>query len=250
MSQARAAIVTVTPFAQNCTLLWCDATERAVVVDPGGDLPRIRQAISETGVTVEKIWLTHGHIDHAGGAAELKEILGVPIEGPHRTDLFLLEGLEATGRSFGIAGARNVTTDRWLDEGDRLQVGDLLFDVLHCPGALAGKRGLFQCRAAFRRRGRRAFSRVGRPNRPSGRQPAAAHCIDQGQAAAAGRRRSVHLRTWADQHHRPRAGDEPVSSVTGQFPGAFRRAGSEIPLATLGQSFVSPGASAARDKTR
>jgi hydroxyacylglutathione hydrolase len=134
----RAAIVPVTPFQQNCTLIWSDATKRGAVVDPGGDLDLIEQAITSTGMTVEKILLTHGHIDHAGGAAELKERLGVPIEGPHRTDLFLLEHLADTGRSYGIAGSRNVMPDRWLEEGETIEVGEIAFEVLHCPGHSPG----------------------------------------------------------------------------------------------------------------
>jgi glyoxylase-like metal-dependent hydrolase (beta-lactamase superfamily II) len=136
--KARAAIIPVTPFQQNCTLLWCEATKRAVVVDPGGDLDNIMAAITEAGVTVERIWLTHGHIDHAAGAAELAEQLGVPIEGPHRDDKFLLDGLEAGARRFGFEGARNVTPTRWLNEGDKVSVGELTFDVLHCPGHSPG----------------------------------------------------------------------------------------------------------------
>src|SRR5438874_1255445 len=85
-TKPKAVTVTVTPFQQNCTILWCEATKRAVVIDPGGDLPKVREAITKTGVTVEKIWLTHGHIDHAGGAAGLKAALNVPIEGPHTAD--------------------------------------------------------------------------------------------------------------------------------------------------------------------
>jgi len=138
MSKARAAIVPVTPFEQNCTVLWCEATKRAAVIDPGGDLDRIRDAIVQAGVTVEAIWLTHGHIDHAGGAAELKEALGVPITGPHRADLFLLQHLTDAARAYGMAGVRNVTPDQWLDEGDRVALGDLSFDVLHCPGHSPG----------------------------------------------------------------------------------------------------------------
>jgi hydroxyacylglutathione hydrolase len=138
MPTARAGIVPVTPFQQNCTILWCEATKRAAVIDPGGDLADIEAAIAQSGVTVDKIWLTHGHIDHAGGAAELKERLGVPIEGPHHADLFLLERLAESGRSFGIAGARDMTPDRWLEEGDQLQVGELTLDVLHCPGHSPG----------------------------------------------------------------------------------------------------------------
>lgn len=138
MPKTRAAIVPVTLFAQNCTLLWCETSMRAAVIDPGGDLAKIKQAIAETKVSVERILLTHGHIDHAGGAAELKESLGVPIEGPHRADLFLLEHLNAAGRAYGMNDARNVVPDRWLQEGDQVSVGQLVFDVLHCPGHSPG----------------------------------------------------------------------------------------------------------------
>lgn len=136
-TRARAAIIPVTPFQQNCTLLWCEATKKGVVVDPGGDLDAIVETIAKAGVTVEQIWLTHGHIDHAGGAAELKERLGVAITGPHRDDAFLLESLVESGQAYGIE-ARNVTPDRWLTEGDRLSVGELALEVLHCPGHSPG----------------------------------------------------------------------------------------------------------------
>ncbi len=137
MPDVRAAIIPVTPLQQNCTLLWCEKTRKAAVVDPGGDLGRIRDAIAQSGVTVEKIILTHGHIDHAGGAAELREELRVQIEGPHEADRFLLDRLEETGRGYGIP-ARPVTPDRWLDEGDTVTVGELTLDVLHCPGHSPG----------------------------------------------------------------------------------------------------------------
>jgi glyoxylase-like metal-dependent hydrolase (beta-lactamase superfamily II) len=133
----RAAIIPVTPFQQNCTLLWCETTKKAAVIDPGGDLDRIRQAVAESNVQVEKIILTHGHIDHAGGAAELRDALGVPIEGPHEADRFLLDGLEETGRAYGIP-ARPVTPDRWLAEGDTVSIGARTLDVLHCPGHSPG----------------------------------------------------------------------------------------------------------------
>jgi len=94
--KARAAIVPVTPFEQNCTLIWCETTQRGVVIDPGGDLDRIEAAIKETGITIERIWLTHGHLDHAGGADELREKLGVPIEGPHLDDKQLLKVASAS----------------------------------------------------------------------------------------------------------------------------------------------------------
>ena len=137
MPDVRAAIIPVTPLQQNCTLLWCEATKKAAVIDPGGDLDRIRQAIAGSGASVERIILTHGHIDHAGGAAELRDALGVPVEGPHEADRFLLDGLEETGRAYGIP-ARPVTPDRWLAEGDTVSIGALTLDVLHCPGHSPG----------------------------------------------------------------------------------------------------------------
>jgi hydroxyacylglutathione hydrolase len=149
MENLRATIIPVTQFEQNCTLMWCARTMRAVVVDPGGDLPRLRQAIAETKVTVEKIWLTHGHIDHAGGAAELRQELGVPIEGPHLAETFWLSHIAASGLKFGMFGARNVTPDRWLDDGDEVAIGALTFAVLHCPGHSAGSVAFFNVAERF-----------------------------------------------------------------------------------------------------
>jgi glyoxylase-like metal-dependent hydrolase (beta-lactamase superfamily II) len=138
MTQVKAVIIPVTPFQQNCTLLWCEATKRAVVIDPGGDVADIERAIADSGVTVEKIWLTHGHVDHVGGAAELKAKLDVPIEGPHRDDLHLLQNVVVTARMFGIEGVANVTPDRFLNEGDTVEIGELTFEVRHCPGHSPG----------------------------------------------------------------------------------------------------------------
>jgi hydroxyacylglutathione hydrolase len=169
MENVRAAVIPVTQFQQNCTLLWCAKTMRGVVVDPGGDLPRLRQAIAETKVTVEKIWLTHGHIDHAGGAAELRQELGVPIEGPHRADEFWLNHIAASGLKFGMFGARNVVPDRWLDDGDEVVIGTLTFAALHCPGHSAGSVAFFNAQERFAIVGDVLFSgSVGRSDLPGG----------------------------------------------------------------------------------
>ncbi len=139
----KAAILPVTAFQQNCTLLWDDVAKQATVVDPGGDVDRILAAIGQLGVEVAQILLTHGHIDHAGGAAELQERLGAqqpalpPIIGPDTRDLFLLEGLQEQGAKYGF-NARNVTPDRWLAEGEGIDIGGEAFDIYHCPGHTPG----------------------------------------------------------------------------------------------------------------
>jgi hydroxyacylglutathione hydrolase len=133
----RVAIVPVTPIQQNCTILWCTATMKAAVVDPGGDLARIKAAAAQAGVTVEKILLTHGHIDHAGAAKPLADELGVPIEGPHEADRFWLARLDDDGRQWGIAGTP-FEPDRWLVERDTVTVGDLMLDVYETPGHTLG----------------------------------------------------------------------------------------------------------------
>ena len=139
MSGLQAAIVPVTPFQQNCALIWDEASKAAWVVDPGGDVPDILAAIEEFGLHVERILLTHGHIDHAGGAAALREaIQGVTVVGPDARDTFLLDGLEAQGKQFGLAGARNVRPDRFLSEGETVSLGEHRFTVLHCPGHTPG----------------------------------------------------------------------------------------------------------------
>ena len=137
MGQLRGAIVPVTPFQQNCAILWDDETKRGLVVDPGGDVDRILSGIEQCGVTVERILLTHGHLDHAGGATALAAALAVPIEGPDIRDKFLLDGIAAQAAGYGFE-AGNVTPDRWLAEGEAITLGEHRFDILHCPGHTPG----------------------------------------------------------------------------------------------------------------
>lgn len=134
----RAGILPVTPLQQNCTILWCTKTLKCTVIDPGGDVEMIVSAVREQDLVPQQILLTHGHIDHAGGAAQLKEELEVDIIGPHRDDAWLLESLEMSGPQYGIEDARNCTADTWLEEGDTVEVGEVSFDVLHCPGHSPG----------------------------------------------------------------------------------------------------------------
>ncbi len=138
MSTLQTVIVPVTAFEQNCTVLWCTETMRGAVVDPGGDLDRILDAVSQHGLDIEKILITHGHIDHAGGAAALAEKLACPIEGPHRDDDFLLRDLAAQARQFGLPDGESFVPDRWLEHGDRVAVGNVSLDVVHCPGHTPG----------------------------------------------------------------------------------------------------------------
>lgn len=134
----RASIIPVTPFAQNCSLVWCERSGAGAVIDPGGDLDKILSAARANAVRLEKILLTHAHIDHAGGTAELARTLGLPVEGPHRGDQFWIDGLPEQGRMFGLGHCDSFEPDRWLDEGDRVQVGDMAFEVRHCPGHTPG----------------------------------------------------------------------------------------------------------------
>ncbi len=133
----RAAIVPVTPLQQNCTLLWCTKTMRGAFVDPGGDLDRLKAAASQAGVTIEKIFITHGHIDHCGQAGILAADLGVPIEGPHEDDIFWISQLEEDGQRYGING-KPFAPDRWLVDEDTVTVGELTLNVRHCPGHTPG----------------------------------------------------------------------------------------------------------------
>ena len=132
-----AAIIPVTPLQQNCTLLWCTKTMRGTFTDPGGDLPRLKAAAQQAGVTIEKILLTHGHIDHCGSAGIFAEELGVEIEGPHEADRFWIEKLGTEGPKYGING-NPFEPSRWLQDGDTVTFGELTLNVRHCPGHTPG----------------------------------------------------------------------------------------------------------------
>lgn len=134
----RASVVPVTPFAKNCSVVWCARTGAGAVIDPGGDLDRVLAEVSGNGVQLQKILLTHAHIDHAGGVAELARSLKLPIEGPHPGDRFWIDGLPEQSRMFGFAPCDSFEPDRWLDEGDLVQVGEVEFEVKHCPGHTPG----------------------------------------------------------------------------------------------------------------
>jgi glyoxylase-like metal-dependent hydrolase (beta-lactamase superfamily II) len=131
-------IVPVTPFQQNCSLFWCTRTMAGAVVDPGGEIDRIMAAAAANGVTITKVLVTHGHLDHCGAAADLAARLGVPIEGPHRDDLFWIDKLAADGTKYGMTWCKPFVSDRWLEDGDTVTVGALELGVRHCPGHTPG----------------------------------------------------------------------------------------------------------------
>ncbi len=170
MGKLAAAIVTVTPFQQNCTILWDDETREGVVIDPGGEVERIKAALEETGVTAKTIWLTHGHIDHAGGAEALKQALGATIIGPHEADRELLESIEQQSEMFGVPGGfQNAYPDQWLAEGDTVSIGEHVFEVLHCPGHAPGHVVFYNSAHRFAHVGDVLFQgSIGRTDLPGG----------------------------------------------------------------------------------
>jgi glyoxylase-like metal-dependent hydrolase (beta-lactamase superfamily II) len=130
--------IPVTPFEQNCSIVWCDETMKAAVIDPGGDLDVLLAAVTTLGVTLEQIWVTHAHIDHVGGVAELSKSMGLPIIGPHPGDQFWIDGLPEQGQRFGFGHADSFTPTRWLQDGDTVSLGHCTLKVRHCPGHTPG----------------------------------------------------------------------------------------------------------------
>ena len=162
-------IAPVTPLKQNCTIVLCTKTRKAAVIDPGGEVDRLLAAIEGQGLTVEKIWITHGHMDHAGGTAALKAATGAPIEGPHPDDQFWIDGIEEAGARYGVPGAKVFTPDRWLGDGDVVTLGETQFEVFHCPGHTPGHVIFFHREARFAQVGDVLFQgSVGRSDFPRG----------------------------------------------------------------------------------
>ena len=170
MGQLNAFIIPVTAFQQNCTVLFDADDKVGVVVDPGGNVDTILAALKENDIAVGAIWITHGHIDHAGGAMELKEALGVEIIGPHEADRPLLANLENQAKRYGITDAvRNCVPDRFLTEGETVSFGDHFFEVFHCPGHAPGHVVYYNSAARFAHVGDVLFrGSVGRTDLPGG----------------------------------------------------------------------------------
>ncbi len=169
MTKLKVLLIPVTPFQQNCSLVFNEDTQTGAVVDPGGDVALILDAIKQSGVKVEKILLTHGHIDHAGGAAELRAALGVLIEGPHLEDKFLLDDLPTSGAKYQMKGVLPVTPDRWLVEGDEVSVAGVNFVVLEAPGHTPGSVVFFNAEHKFALMGDVLFKgSIGRTDFPRG----------------------------------------------------------------------------------
>lgn len=134
----KAAIIPVTPLQQNCTLVWCTETMEGALIDPGGDNERLMDEVKKHGVKLVKLLVTHGHLDHAGGTAEIAETQDLPIEGPHKEDLFLINDLEKDAAKWGFSGPKPFTPTRWLEDGDEVSFGNVTMQVIHCPGHTPG----------------------------------------------------------------------------------------------------------------
>jgi len=164
----RVGIVPVTPLQQNCSLIWCTRTMKGALVDPGGDLDRLKAAVEKCGVTIEKLLVTHGHLDHCGQTGILAKELGVPIEGPHEEDRFWIAQLDDDGKRWGM-DAHTFEPDRWLHDGDKVTVGELDLDVIHCPGHTPGHVVFFHAPSRFAIVGDVLFAgSIGRTDFPKG----------------------------------------------------------------------------------
>jgi hydroxyacylglutathione hydrolase len=164
-----AMIAPVTPLQQNCTIVWCTRTRRAAVIDPGGEAEALLATLAGNDLVLEKIWVTHGHADHAGATAQLRDMTGVPVEGPHEDDRFWIERIPDDARRWGMDTARDFEPDRWLKDGDVVTLGDTRFEVIHCPGHTPGHVVFFHREARFAQVGDVLFhGSIGRTDFPRG----------------------------------------------------------------------------------
>lgn len=171
-------IIPVTSFQQNCSLVWCEHTGKAALIDPGGEPNRLLQAIQRQELVLEKVLLTHGHLDHVGAAREIADQLGVPVEGPQREDKWWLDELPTYSAVLGLPNVPVLVPDRWLEEGDKVEIGTVSMEVLHCPGHTPGhvvfhhsdSKTAFVGDVLFR-------GSIGRTDFPHGNHPALIHSI-------------------------------------------------------------------------
>ncbi|WP_140984865.1 MBL fold metallo-hydrolase [Asticcacaulis tiandongensis] len=165
----RLFVAPVTPLQQNCTVVWCTKTHKAAVIDPGGDIEPVLAEIKRRGLTVEKIWVTHGHADHAGGTQSLREATGAPVEGPHRDDQFWIDQIPDNAKRWGIYDAQSFVPDRWLENGDTVTLGDTEWQVIHCPGHTPGHVVFYHAPSQFAQVGDVLFKgSIGRTDFPRG----------------------------------------------------------------------------------
>lgn len=174
----RFRILPVTPFAQNCSLIWCDSTGHAALVDPGGDVETLLEAVQQAGVRLDKLLLTHAHLDHVGGARQLALDLGLPIHGPEEGDAFWLDALPEQARMFGFPPSEAFRPDHWLHDGDSVELGDLRLRVIHCPGHTPGHVVFFEPESRHAFVGDVLFQgSIGRTDFPRGDHQALLHAI-------------------------------------------------------------------------
>lgn len=165
----KVAVIPVTPLQQNCTLMWCTDTLQGVVIDPGGDIDVVQDAIAEVGFTLVKVLLTHGHFDHVGGAMDLAERAGAPIIGPHKDDEFITSKVVEGGQKFGLGGGRDISGNTWLNDGDTVEFGNQTLNVLHTPGHTPGHIVFYSAEAKIAQVGDVLFKgSIGRTDFPRG----------------------------------------------------------------------------------
>lgn len=175
----RLFVAPVTPLEQNCTVVWCTKTNKAAIIDPGGDIEPVLAEIARRGLSVEKIWVTHGHADHAGATEALRQVTGAPVEGPHRDDQFWIDRIPEDGMRWGLVG-ESFVPDRWLEDGDTVTLGETQWQVIHCPGHTPGHVIFYHAPSQFAQVGDVLFAgSIGRTDFPRGNHADLIHSITQ-----------------------------------------------------------------------